>query len=42
MKESTLRKLDTALCIVLGAVLVLMVAAFVAFAAYVIYHTYVW
>ena len=42
MKESTLKKLDTALSIVLGAVLVLMVAAFVAACAYIVYHTYVW
>ena len=42
MKESTLKKLDAALCIVLGAVLVLMVATSVAACAYIIYHTYVW
>ncbi len=42
MKESTLKKLDTALSIFLGVVLVLMLAAFVAACAYIVYHTYVW
>lgn len=42
MKESTLRKLDTALSVLLVAVLVLLVAAFVAACAFIVYHTYVW
>lgn len=42
MKESTLRKLDGVLSIVLSIVLVLLVAAFVAACAYIVYHTYVW
>ena len=42
MKESTLKKLDGVLCIALSIVLVLLVAATVAAAAYIVYHTYVW
>ena len=42
MKESTLRKLDGVLSIVLSIVLVLLVAAFVSACAYIVYHTYVW